>query len=277
MSPVFGHGALRLYLLSLLAEAPRHGYELMQALSDRFGGTYSPSAGTIYPRLSKLEEEGLLTKSTDGRKTTYEITDAGRAELAAREGELRELEGEITDSVRRMASDVRAGVKSAMQALRADLAAAERDARGTPPTPSTPTPPEREERGWFEAHTPPASAPDPSARERRSSPSSSVPNPASAPWPEAEPSWPEHSWPASSPAAPSWTEAGTSADAAHPAERAAARMAVHDIDLALTEFRQQVREAARADRGERVSTAKAASVRVELEAALLRIKSVLGS
>ncbi|MET4098273.1 DNA-binding PadR family transcriptional regulator [Agrococcus sp. UYP10] len=271
MSPVFGHGALRLYLLSLLAEAPRHGYELMQALSDRFGGTYSPSAGTIYPRLSKLEEEGLLTKSTDGRKTTYEITDAGRAELAAREGELRELEGEITDSVRRMASDVRAGVKSAMQALRADLAAAERDARGTPPTPSTPTPPEREERGWFEAHARPASPPDPSLPERpvpASSPtSSSVPNPVSTPWPEPEPSW----------TGPSWTEASNPADVPHPAERAAARMAIHDIDLALTEFRQQVRDAARADRGERVSTAKAASVRVELEAALLRIKSVLGS
>ena len=122
MTPVFGHGALRLYLLSLLAESPRHGYELMQALRDRFGGTYSPSAGTIYPRLSKLEEEGLLTKSVDGRKTTYEITDAGRAELAAREGELRGLEGEINDSVRRMASDVRAGGKSAMQALRAAAA-----------------------------------------------------------------------------------------------------------------------------------------------------------
>lgn len=272
MSPVFGHGALRLYLLSLLAEAPRHGYELMQALSDRFGGTYSPSAGTIYPRLSKLEEEGLLTKSTDGRKTTYEITDAGRAELAAREGELRELEGEITDSVRRMASDVRAGVKSAMQALRADLAAAERDARGTPPTPSTPTPPQREERGWFEAHQRPACAPDPSVPEWQSSPSSSVPNPVSTPWPEAEPSWPGPPSPEAS-----WSALDDAADAPHPAERAAARMAVHDIDLALTEFRQQVRDAARVDRGERVSTAKAASVRVELEAALLRIKSVLGS
>ena len=75
--PVFAHGNLRLYLLALLEERPRHGYELIQALSDRFGGTYSPSAGTIYPRLSKLEEEGLVTKSTDGRKTVYEITDAG--------------------------------------------------------------------------------------------------------------------------------------------------------------------------------------------------------
>ncbi|KQX08290.1 MULTISPECIES: PadR family transcriptional regulator [unclassified Leifsonia] len=127
--PVFAHGNLRLYLLSLLAEQPRHGYELITALSDRFGGTYSPSAGTIYPRLAKLEEEGLVTKSTDGRKTVYEITDAGRAELAAREHELAGIENEVTDSVRRLADEVRSEVNSAMKSLRADLASAARDAR----------------------------------------------------------------------------------------------------------------------------------------------------
>ena len=52
MAPVFSHGDLRLYLLSLLDESPRHGYDLMQALSDRTGGTYTPSAGTVYPRLA---------------------------------------------------------------------------------------------------------------------------------------------------------------------------------------------------------------------------------
>ena len=129
MSAMFAHGSLRLYLLSLLAERPRHGYELIQALSDRFGGTYSPSAGTIYPRLAKLEEEGLVTKSTDGRKTVYEITDTGRAELLARDGELGAIEDEVTDSVRRLADQVRTGVNSAMKTLRADLASAARQAR----------------------------------------------------------------------------------------------------------------------------------------------------
>ena len=129
MSAVFAHGSLRLYLLSLLAERPRHGYELIQALSDRFGGTYSPSAGTIYPRLAKFEEEGLVTKQTDGRKTVYEITDAGRAELLARDGELGAIEDEVTDSVRRLADQVRTGVNSAMKTLRADLASAAREAR----------------------------------------------------------------------------------------------------------------------------------------------------
>lgn len=130
MTPaVFAHGSLRLYLLSLLAEEPRHGYELIQALSDRFGGTYVPSAGTIYPRLAKLEEEGLVTKTTDGRKTVYSITDAGRAELAAREHELGAIEEEVTDSVRRLADEVRAGVNDAMRTLRAELASAAREAK----------------------------------------------------------------------------------------------------------------------------------------------------
>ena len=127
--PVFAHGHLRLYVLSLLAERPMHGYELIQALSDRFGGTYVPSAGTIYPRLGKLEEDGLVTKESDGRKTVYAITDSGRGELAERGSELDGIEDELSDSVRRLADQVRHSVNDAMKTLRADLAAAARDAR----------------------------------------------------------------------------------------------------------------------------------------------------
>jgi DNA-binding PadR family transcriptional regulator len=127
--PVFAHGHLRLYLLSLLADEPMHGYELILALEERFGGTSTPSAGTIYPRLAKLEEEGLVSKSADGRKTVYAITDAGRSELAARQHELDEIESDLTDSVRRLADEVRSSVNQAMKSLRADLAAAAREAR----------------------------------------------------------------------------------------------------------------------------------------------------
>ena len=126
MPPVFSHGDLRLYLLNLLDESPRHGYDLMQALSDRTGGTYTPSAGTIYPRLAKLEEEGLVTKAVDGRKTIYEITAAGRAEVAARAGDLEGIEAGLADSVRLIADEVRGNVREAMKSLRADLAAAAR-------------------------------------------------------------------------------------------------------------------------------------------------------
>ena len=127
--PVFAHGHLRLYLLSLLAARPMHGYELIQALSDSFGGTYVPSAGTIYPRLAKLEEDGLVTKQADGRKTVYAITDAGRVELEERGHDLDGIENELTDSVRRLADEVRSSVNDAMKSLRADLAAATREAR----------------------------------------------------------------------------------------------------------------------------------------------------
>ncbi|MFT4136259.1 PadR family transcriptional regulator, partial [Microbacterium sp.] len=129
MAPVFAHGGLRLYLLNLLDEAPRHGYELMQALSDRTGGTYTPSAGTVYPRLAKLEGEGLVVKTVDGRKTVYEITDAGRAEVRARAADLDGIEEGLADSVRLIADEVRGSVREAMRSLRADLAAARRARR----------------------------------------------------------------------------------------------------------------------------------------------------
>ncbi|GAA4480590.1 PadR family transcriptional regulator [Microbacterium panaciterrae] len=130
MSPaVFSHGDLRLYLLALLAESPQHGYGVIQALTDRTGGTYTPSAGTIYPRLAKLEEEGLVTKTADGRTTIYAITDAGRAELASREGDLQGIEAGLSDSVRLIANEVRQSVQEAMKSLRADLAAAAHEER----------------------------------------------------------------------------------------------------------------------------------------------------
>lgn len=135
MSPVFSHGDLRLYLLQLLDEAPRHGYDIIQALTDRTGGTYTPSAGTVYPRLAKLEEEGLVTKSVEGRKTVYEITDAGRAEVAARADDLAGIEAGLADSVRLIADGVRQSVKEAMRSLNADLAAAAREVRGEVPKP----------------------------------------------------------------------------------------------------------------------------------------------
>ncbi|NQD90385.1 helix-turn-helix transcriptional regulator [Paenarthrobacter sp. CM16] len=129
MPPVFAHGALRLYLLALLEAGPKHGYELIKALSDRFGGTYSPSAGTIYPRLSKLEEEGLVATGTEGRRTKYFITDAGRAELDGRREELAGVEDTISASVRRLADNLREDIRTNMRGLRADLAATAEAAR----------------------------------------------------------------------------------------------------------------------------------------------------
>ncbi|MGA7149538.1 MAG: PadR family transcriptional regulator, partial [Microbacterium sp.] len=97
----------------------------------------TPSAGTIYPRLAKLEEEGLVTKSVDGRKTVYAITELSRAEVAARAGDLEGIEAGLADSVRLIADEVRGSVREAMKSLRADLAAARTAERTTESSPST--------------------------------------------------------------------------------------------------------------------------------------------
>ena len=129
MPPVFAHGRLRLYLLKLLDEAPRHGYEVIRLLEERFQGLYAPSAGTVYPRLAKLETEGLVTHTTEGGRKVYAITDAGRAELADRSGELADLEVEIRDSVAELAAEIRADVRGAAGDLRREMREAASEAR----------------------------------------------------------------------------------------------------------------------------------------------------
>lgn len=123
MPPVFAHGRLRLYLLKLLDEAPRHGYEVIRLLEERFQGLYAPSAGTVYPRLAKLEAEGLVTHTTEGGRKVYSITDAGRAELADRSGELADLELEIRESVAELAAEIKADVSGAAGDLRREMRA----------------------------------------------------------------------------------------------------------------------------------------------------------
>jgi DNA-binding PadR family transcriptional regulator len=129
MPPVFAHGRLRLYLLKLLDEAPRHGYEVIRLLEERFQGLYAPSAGTVYPRLAKLEAEGLVTHTTEGGRKVYSITDTGRAELADRSGELADLELEIRESVAELAAEIRADVRGAAGDLRREVRAAASEAR----------------------------------------------------------------------------------------------------------------------------------------------------
>ena len=131
MSPVFRHGSLRLYLLRLLDEEPRHGYEVIRLLRDRFMGVYSPSPGTIYPRLARLEEEGLVTHDeVDGRKV-YRITEAGRDELRSRSDELDELEEELSASVNDIVREVREDVRQTVRSLREELTWAARESRRT--------------------------------------------------------------------------------------------------------------------------------------------------
>ena len=77
----FGPGEVRLALLSLIADGPKHGYELMRQLEERSGGIYSASAGTVYPTLQQLEDEGLITSEQAEGRRVYKLTDSGRKEL----------------------------------------------------------------------------------------------------------------------------------------------------------------------------------------------------
>jgi DNA-binding PadR family transcriptional regulator len=79
----FEHGELRFVLLQLLAEAPRHGYELIKAIEEGMGGAYSPSPGVIYPTLTMLEELGYATVAESDGKKLYAVTPAGQAFLDA--------------------------------------------------------------------------------------------------------------------------------------------------------------------------------------------------
>ncbi|MFL6115857.1 MAG: PadR family transcriptional regulator [Catenulispora sp.] len=142
MAPVFGHGRLRLYLLKLLAESPKHGYEIIQQLKERFQGLYAPSAGTVYPRLSRLESEGLIRHETDERgRKVYHITDAGRTELEARADDMAALESEIRESVSSLAEEIRDEVKESARHIQEELRAAAAEAReesSKRPTSTTP-------------------------------------------------------------------------------------------------------------------------------------------
>ncbi|WP_430390495.1 PadR family transcriptional regulator [Dyella sp. 20L07] len=79
---VFGHGDLKLILLSLIADQPRHGYELIRTIEEMFDGAYAPSPGAVYPTLTLLEEMGHASVTTGDGKKLYSITEEGKAFLA---------------------------------------------------------------------------------------------------------------------------------------------------------------------------------------------------
>lgn len=87
-----GRGDLRLLVLALLAEQPRHGYELMQHVSALFVGAYTPSAGTMYPLLASFEQLGWIVAEDEGDRRRYRITEAGLAERQARAADVKDAQ-----------------------------------------------------------------------------------------------------------------------------------------------------------------------------------------
>lgn len=118
----FGHGQFKLYLLALLRERPRHGYELIKTIEETFGGAYAPSAGSVYPRLSKLEAEGLVAREVGaGGRKVYRITADGEAELDRRESELQQLNQHIDRSVAEVTRHIGEDVRAEAASIRAEL------------------------------------------------------------------------------------------------------------------------------------------------------------
>jgi DNA-binding PadR family transcriptional regulator len=131
---------LRLVLLTLLADRPSHGYELIKALEDRSGGFYSPSPGMVYPALTWLEEVGYASVTAEGAKKLYSITPEGSAYLAqhkaAAEAILSQLEqiaqrlGRVREAVAGFEDEADGGPKEVWLARR-ELKEALRAARGS--------------------------------------------------------------------------------------------------------------------------------------------------
>jgi DNA-binding PadR family transcriptional regulator len=89
---MFEQGDLKYVILRLLEEKPRHGYEIIKELESRFGGSYAPSPGTVYPTLTMLEDLGYArVVPEEGGKKIYEITDEGRAHLAEHSGTVNDI------------------------------------------------------------------------------------------------------------------------------------------------------------------------------------------
>lgn len=93
----FDKGDLKYVILGLLKEKPRHGYDVIRALEERFHGFYTPSAGSIYPTLQLLEDMGYVTSSEADGKKVYTITDAGRKFLEEREETVSRIKDHVKD------------------------------------------------------------------------------------------------------------------------------------------------------------------------------------
>jgi DNA-binding PadR family transcriptional regulator len=120
---VFDQGDLRYVLLRLIAEAPRHGYELIKAIEEKFGGTYSPSPGVIYPTLTLLEELGYIRPDgNDGPRKQFVVTPEGSAFLAANQAVVDQIFARMAEVSRAYGSGPAPEIRRALSNLEAALA-----------------------------------------------------------------------------------------------------------------------------------------------------------
>ena len=120
---MFDGNELRLILLQLISEQPRHGYDLIREIEERSGGAYAPSPGVVYPTLTMLDEMGLIEEQkAEGAKKQFAITEAGTAHLAENAEQAAALMGRLTDMGAARAKGDRAPIKRAVGNLMAVLA-----------------------------------------------------------------------------------------------------------------------------------------------------------
>lgn len=119
---VFDGGELRLVLLKLIEETPRHGYDLIRAIEERTGGSYAPSPGIVYPTLTLLDDMGAIAATAETAKKQYAITDAGRTELAEKADEVAALFARLDEMGATREKTDGAPIRRAMGNLRAVLA-----------------------------------------------------------------------------------------------------------------------------------------------------------
>jgi DNA-binding PadR family transcriptional regulator len=125
---VFDGGELRLVLLALLAEQPRHGYDLIREIEERTGGAYAPSPGVVYPTLTMLDEMGHIDEvKEEGARKRFAISDAGRQHLAEKQDEVDALVARLSQLGETQGRSGAGPIKRAMvgvhMALREALAA----------------------------------------------------------------------------------------------------------------------------------------------------------
>jgi DNA-binding PadR family transcriptional regulator len=114
---IFESGEVKYVILRLLREKPRHGYEIMKALEEKMGGWYTPSAGTIYPTLQLLEDQGhVRVVETEGKKV-YHITPEGEAFLDEHHDVIEEIMQRVRDAVRGFAGGARGELHEAFLRL----------------------------------------------------------------------------------------------------------------------------------------------------------------
>src|SRR5213082_1947426 len=95
---MFESGELRLVLLKLIADEPRHGYDLIRAIEELTGGEYAPSPGVVYPTLTLLQDMGFIEEAPgDGSRKPFQITEDGRAHLEERAGEIEGLTERLSE------------------------------------------------------------------------------------------------------------------------------------------------------------------------------------